>query len=315
VLSIVIPSRNERWLGKTVNDLFAKAEGEIEVIVALDGMWQDVDPRCIVIHQGIQQDAPGMRTSINAGMAIAKGEYVMKIDGHCMVDQGFDLKLIADCEDDWVVVPRRKRLDVEKWGLVEDGRVPIDYMFIAYPYEKPFDITSGLHGAEWRQKYDDRLDVPIDDLMTFQGSCYFMTKKHWERLGELDESLYGPFTHESQEISMKTWLSGGRVVVNKNTWYAHLHKGKKYGTGYQFNNEQWRLWGLLHEKGRTFCIDYWMGTKDYKYDMKWLIEKFSPMPTWPDDWEMRLEEDSKHDFRYSEEGKKLHEQLKEYNNV
>lgn len=37
MLSVVIPSRSDQWLQKTVDDLFSKAEGEVEVIVVYDG--------------------------------------------------------------------------------------------------------------------------------------------------------------------------------------------------------------------------------------------------------------------------------------
>ena len=38
-VSIIIPARNEVFLQKTVSDLLTKAEGDIEVIVILDGYW------------------------------------------------------------------------------------------------------------------------------------------------------------------------------------------------------------------------------------------------------------------------------------
>src|SRR3990167_4654120 len=140
MLSIIIPSRNDEYLQKTIDDLLKKAEGAIEVIVVLDGYWPDPvlinNPRVVIIHHGTFHNSRGMRDSINAGMAIAKGEYVMKIDEHCMVDQGYDVKLIADCEDNWVVIPRRYRLDADKWEIIEDGRQPIDYMKIDYPYQR-----------------------------------------------------------------------------------------------------------------------------------------------------------------------------------
>lgn len=307
MLSVVIPSRSERFLQQTVDDLLLKATGEIEIIVVLDGAWQQLrdDPRVIIIHQGTLQSSNGMRECINAGMRVARGEYVMKADGHTMWNQGFDTKLIADYEEGQVVVPRRYRLDVEKWEVIKDGRPPVDYMFIAYPYERPFDKTCGLHGDIWKEKQRKRLNVPIDDLMTFQGSAYFMSKKHWEWLGGLSTKQYGPFTHESQEISNKTWLGGGRVVVNKKTWYAHLHKGKKYGTGYGYSNEQWRNWAEEHERGRLFCIDYWIYDKwpERKHDWQWLLDKFGPnIPTWPENWWERIEVDKLSDF--SQLGKK-----------
>jgi glycosyltransferase involved in cell wall biosynthesis len=289
--SVIIPSRNSQFLQQTIDDLLAKAEAPVEIIVVLDGYWPvpmvNQDPRVIVVHQGTIHNSRGMREAINTGMALAQGKYVMKIDEHCMVDQGWDVKLAADCEDNWVVIPRRYRLNAEEWTLVEDGRPPIDYMHIDYPFQRPKDATCGLHGGEWRQRYNDRKDILIDDNPSFQGSCYFMTKKHWDFLGPMDTEKYGPFTQEAQEIGMKTWLSGGRVIVNKKTFYAHFHKGKT-GKGYGFSNAQYVLFTAAKERGRLFCRDYWLSTKDYKYDWEWFMQKFPDMPGWGLDWKERI---------------------------
>lgn len=258
----------------------------------LDGVWPDVplkeDPRVIILHHGSQHNSIGMRDSINDGIAISRGKYLMKIDEHCMVDQGFDLKLAADCEDDWIVIPRRHRLDAETWKLIDDGRPPVDYMYIAYPYERPNDKTCGLHGAEWKRP--ERSHILIDDTMSWQGSCYFTTRKYWDKvIGRLDSTSYGSFTQEAQEIGNKVWLSGGRLVVNKKTWYAHYHKGKT-GKGYGFSNAQYDAHMAGTEKGRLFCIDFWVNDKWDKriHDWEWLINKFGPIPTWPENWKEKL---------------------------
>lgn len=301
MVSVIIPSRSDQYLQKTVDDLLSKAEGEIEVIVVYDGRWADPilkdDPRVIQIHHGEVHNNLGMRESINLGVRLSSGEYLMVIDEQCGVDQGFDVKLVADCKDDWVIIPRRKRLEPETWTLVEDGRVDIDYMYVEYPYAKPYDKTQGLHGAEWKQRYFDNQDVMIDDTPTMQGSCYFMTRKHWDKvIGELDSTYYGPFTMEAQEVGLKTWLSGGRVVVNKNTWYSHWHKGSK-GKGYGFSNEQYRRHQEGMEKGRLYAIEYWLKTNDFKYDWDWFVtEKFPDMPGWSKDWRQRVEVDKLKDY-------------------
>ena len=36
-ISVIIPARNEPFLQKTVDDVFEKAHGDLEVIVILDG--------------------------------------------------------------------------------------------------------------------------------------------------------------------------------------------------------------------------------------------------------------------------------------
>lgn len=298
MLSVVIPSRSPQYLQRTVDDLLEKAGGEIEIIVVLDGIWHQLkdDPRVVVIHHGEVHNNIGMRGSINLGMAIARGDYVMKVDEHTMVGKDFDLILSADCEDNWVVVPRRRRLEPDTWELIEDGRPPVDYMKLDYPYAKPHDKTQGLHGAEDRKRYEERKDIMVDDLMTMQGSAYYMKKSYWDELfpNGLEDDKYGPFTQEAQEISNKAWLSGGQVKVNKNTFYAHFHKGKR-GKGYGFTTEQYKRHAEQNEKGRIYCIEYWLNTKDYVHNFKWLIDKFQP-DGWPDNWEERVKIDREKDY-------------------
>lgn len=89
---------------------------------------------------------------------------------------------------------------------------------------------------------------------------------------------------------MATWLSGGRVVVNKKTWYAHAHKGNA-GKGYGFSNEQYKRHGEEMERGRLWCIEHWLNTKDYEHDWEWFINKFPDMPGWEGDWKARLQAD------------------------
>lgn len=55
LVSIVIPSRNEEYLNQTVKDLLEKAQGDIEIIVTLDGYWPNPslikDDRIKLIHK------------------------------------------------------------------------------------------------------------------------------------------------------------------------------------------------------------------------------------------------------------------------
>jgi glycosyltransferase involved in cell wall biosynthesis len=300
MVSIIIPSRSPQYLQKTIDDILLKAEGDIEIIVVLDGIWPEdynwSDPRIRVVHHGTVHDSKGMRESINMGMSIARGKYVMKCDEHIMFDKGFDKKLSVDCEDNWLVIPRRHRLEADEWRIIEDGRSPVDYMKIDYPYQRPFDKTCGLHGSEDKKRYSSRKDILIDDVMTMQGSCYFMSKKLWDSIiVKMDDEHYGPFTQEAQELTNKVWLSGGRCIVNKKTWYAHMHKGKK-GKGYGFSNEQYKKHCEWNERGRIYCIEYWLNTHDYKYDFEWLLKKFWPVDGWPENWKEQIKVDREKDY-------------------
>lgn len=278
-VSVLIPSRNERFLEPTVKGVLEKAAGDVEVVVVLDGYWPDPplpsDDRLILIHRG---QARGMRPAINAAVEVARGDYLMKLDAHCLLDEGFDEKLQADCDGDWIVVPRRYSLDAENWCIQAKGRSPIDAHFLSYPF-RPDDGIGGLHGSPWNARSRERIDVLLDDELSSQGSCWFMSREHWEqRLGDMEIEHYGNFIQEFQELGLKTWLGGGQVKVNKKTWYAHLHKGKKYGRGYFISKGEMA-------SGADFATHYWMLDKWEKrvHDLRWLIEKFAPVPTWPED--------------------------------
>ena len=274
-LSIVIPSRNELFLSQTVSDLLSKAVDDIEIIVILDGYWPDPplqeDKRLIQLHRGRPM---GMRAAINAASQIARGEYIMKCDAHCMFAEGYDAALKEDCDGDWVSVPRRRSLDAENWSIIE--KTPVDYEYLCFPYaqEEP-----GIHGKIWPERARERLDILVDEDMSFQGSCWFTPLEHFlKRINGLQEEGYGTFIGEPQEVGLKTWLSGGKQIRNKKTWYAHLHKGKRYGRGYSVSKSELK-------RGNAYSVDYWMNNRwpDRIHDIAWLVEKFWPVPTWPED--------------------------------
>jgi len=269
-LSVIVPARNELFLQKTVTDLLTKAEGDIEVIVILDGYWPTPqlieDTRLKIIHRG---KPLGMRAAINAGAVIAKGKFLMKTDAHCMFANGFDTVLAADCSDNWVVVPRRYALDPEKWELVDNPKYPIDYMY----------LSQDLHGVVWNEKNKDPelKKKLIDETMSNQGSVWFMTHDYFNELELMDEKTYGTFWNEFQEIGLKCWLSGGRVVVNKNTWYAHWHKSSDYGRGYSLSRDD--------QPKALAAVDKWKNKGWHKQTLplSWLVKRFWPVPTWPVD--------------------------------
>lgn len=280
MLSVIIPSRNEQFLPNTIDDLLAKARGEIQIIAILDGYWPAhkliEDPRVIFIHHG---KSKGMRRSINEAVAISKGTHIMKTDAHCLFGEGFDLILKADCAPDWVVIPRRKRLDAENWCIQDVKKPDVDYEFLSFP-DNPADFGGpGLNGRIWTERAVERKDIMIDDNLSFQGSAWFMPRPYFDKLELMDEANYGTFWNEAQEIGFKAWLSGGRVVINKNTYYAHLHKGKTYGRGYDLDYSQLPI-GATYTK-KWIVNEAW---NKQTLPFEWLIEKFMPMPGWPENW-------------------------------
>jgi glycosyltransferase involved in cell wall biosynthesis len=273
----------------TVDDLFANARGQIEVILMLDNCWPDPLPKenknLRIVHKG---QATGMRDSINRGIALSNGKYIMKCDDHCSFAEGFDEVLKKHHEgNNWITIPARYSLDPIKW---ERTRGPICYLYLTFPFDCHELFGTGFHGSKWHGEKglygsywhleNARRRQKIDDLMIFQGSCYFMTKKHWEFMEGLDEENHYIMYDEAIELDFKTWLSGGRVIINKNTWYSHLHKGKTYKTDFGLSKRH----KIMSE---VYNVDYWMHNRWPKQTrpLKWLIDHFSPLDGWPENWE------------------------------
>jgi glycosyltransferase involved in cell wall biosynthesis len=291
-LSVVIPNRNSPFTANTINDALNNAGCSVEVIVNVDENW----PNPIVEDERVHYIHPpspvGLRRGINSAVAMARGKYILKADDHIAFAPGFGKTLIeAHREPNWVQIPRRYALDAENWKIEEqdNDKYPIDYMYIDFP-RKGKDHDDGMHGVPWRERRDARLVntgleyFDIDETPSMQGSCYFMLKDYFDNfLHGLSEEGYGQFAQEAQEIGFKTWLGGGAVMVNKLTWYAHLHKGNKYGRFYSFPGGT--------KEASEWSAEHWLNNREpgMVHDFDWFInEKFPNMPSWPENWKDEL---------------------------
>lgn len=279
-VSVIVPSRNEPFLTKTVQSLLAHAAADIEVIVVLEGYWDPTlpaDPRVKILHHG---KAQGMRPAINHAVAMSTGQYLLKTDAHVMWAPGYDAALRADYhEDNWILTPRRYALDADAWLIDRaNPKYPIDYEYLSYGLERPDDPTCGFHGTPWTARRDARPDVMLDTDLASQGSAWFQSRTNWDRNGEMRVDLFGSFFGESQEIGLATMLRGGAMMRTKHTWMAHLRKGKTHGRGYQLGpNGHRRGAGLMV---RMCMLNEW--PRQVK-TLQQVLEPFMPVPTWPPD--------------------------------
>lgn len=287
-VSIIIPVRGEAYevnpgvtvLQRTVQDIYEKATGEIEVIVAFDG------PPYQSIHQypnlrQLNREWRGTKPTINEAVKEATGEYIFKLDAHCMLAQGFDEALQGEMEDNWVVMPRMYILNAEEWKWQDERFYDHFRLPCPFTYKRGFLFQAGGH---WPERTKERLHIPIDENMKLHGSCWFMKRSFFtdSLKGFQAEDNSGTWNGEDIEISMKTWLGPwqGRLMVNKRTWFAHMHRGGQRPREYGYS---------LHEayESAMRTADYWMSNSwpDRSKNIGWLIEKFSPIPGWPDNWQ------------------------------
>jgi hypothetical protein len=212
----------------------------------------------------------------------------MKSDSHCLYAPNFDKVLTESCADNWLVIPRRYSLDGVKWER-NLSRPHYDYHYLGFPVNGTYGYDMAVVPCHHMTR--KRKDLPLDDTMIFQGSCWLANRKYFmDHVGLMDSraETYGNFACEPAEVGLKYWLGGGEVKVNKNTWYAHLSKVKSY-----YND---KLYGKNYKKGRgaiaghTWATRHWLNNEEPKmiHSFEWLVEKFSPVPTWGEDWRERL---------------------------
>lgn len=212
MLSVVIPSYKDPLLVKTIDSILENSESEVEIIAVLDGYWPSFelrqDPRVRYLHLGKNR---GMRGAINAGVAISRGDYIMRTDEHCSFGKGFDKIILETIQDNWVVTPRRYFLDPIKWEVMD--KPPVDFMKLVIRGNKFCGVEAPGNNE------------PIQESQAMQGSCWMMPRKWWDEvIGELQTEGYGPCYQDSHEMVFKTWKAGGKLMVNKNTWHAHKHR-------------------------------------------------------------------------------------------
>jgi len=124
-------------------------------------------------------------------------------------------------------------------------------------------------------KLKDWAKGDITDVMVSIGACWFQHRDRYWELEGLDEG-HGSWGQVAVEIAMKAWLSGGRQVVNKKTWFAHLPRTQP-GFSWPYENP-----AKDQEKARQHSKDMWFNNKwsGQKHNLGWLIDKFSPLPGW-----------------------------------
>lgn len=302
-LSILIPARNEIWLARTVEDILANIEGNTEIIVVLDGAWDDPklpnDKRVKVIFN---HESVGQRAATNQACRISRAKYVMKVDAHCAFDKGFDVKMMADMQDNWTMIPVLRNLHVFDWVCpkasprisLKGGNEPHrryqspsgpcidcgepterDVVWIAKtnPENKTFRFDRTLHFQYWKE-LARRQKGDLIETMSIQGSCFMLTReKYWE-LNICDES-WGSWGQQGVEVALKTWLSGGRVICTKKTWYAHLFRTQGRDFAFPYHNPESQI-----EKIRNLTRDLFFNDKWEKaiYPFSWILEKFAPVP-------------------------------------
>lgn len=315
-LSILIPSRNEEFVNETVIDALKNIEADTEIIVVFDGAPPERPlPKDKRIHTVFLNDSIGQRAATNLACRMARGKYVMKLDAHCSFDKGFDRKMLEGFEkvgDEVAMIPVMRNLWAFDWKCMTCGKKwyqgPTPTRCKETNYKgtgKPCDGTVFTKKIVWqgkpspqsvsycfdsephfqyfneyksRDKYRNDLKTGFTETMSLQGSCFMLTKDNYWKWDVCDEKA-GSWGNQGLEVACAIWLSGGRCLVNHNTWYAHMFRTQGGDFGFPYEQK-----GNTVEKTKKYIKDkFWkMEHPTQIHSIKWLLEKFWPVKGWSD---------------------------------
>src|ERR1035437_1931570 len=298
-LSVLIPAREEEWLDLTIIHLLESIEGNTEVIVVLDGYLPNPpltinDPRVTLIYNPISK---GQRGAANQAAKLAKGKYVMKMDAHVALDKGFDVKMLEAFKitgDNVTMIPVMRNLHVfdsvcpaghRKYQGKDSICIECSKQMVKevmwYPKPSParftFTFDKTMHFQYWGDLAKRPENVAMGNLretMSIQGSCFMLTKEKYFELDICSEDFHS-WGQQGVEVACKTWLSGGRVIANLNTWYAHMFRTNNFG-GFPYSNPQSKVDANREKSRELFQRDKW---PQAIHTFKWLLDKFNP-PDW-----------------------------------
>lgn len=306
-ISICLPARSEEFLKNTVEDILAHREVATEIIVGLDGEWADPPlfqhPDVNVIKVG---KSIGQRGITKLCAKLSKAKYIIKADAHTAYEQGFDRKMIEAFEkagDNTVMVPIMKNLHVYWWKCPKCGKkeyqdvkpiCPIDGTAMKKKMVwKPRRGTSSVayrfdsepHFQYWSdyknnpEYVKDLAETGLTKSMSLQGSFFMCTRERYFALDVDDENL-GSWGHQGLTVACKFWLSGGQVLVNHDTWYAHCFRTKGDVFGFPYPQSGRAVQDTKRKVKELFWNSKFPGQI---HPLSWLLEKFWPIPSWSEE--------------------------------
>ncbi len=240
----------------------------------------------------------GQRAATNEGARISQAKFVMKADAHCAFDKGFDVKLMDGCKQDWTLVPIMWNLHAFDWECTECGDRTYqgpqmtecrncknkDFKMMIVWKPRPKRVTyswrfdKDMQFQYWRahrKRRETRIGKYIE-TMSFVGACWLMHRDRYWELEGLDEG-HGSWGQVGTEVACKSWLSGGKLLTCKKTWFAHMFRTRNKGFSFPY-----KISGRDQSNAKKYSKDLWLNNKwpKQKHKLEWLVEKFKPVPGW-----------------------------------
>ena len=228
----------------------------------------------------------------------------MKVDAHCSFDKGFDRKMIEGFKEvgdnvtmvpimrnlwafDWVCECGKrkyqdkggkcecgKQMDKEMKWIGKEHPQSVSYCFDTEPHFQYFNEY------RHRPEYKEQIKTGFTETMSLQGSCFMATRRNYWKW-ELCDKRMGNWGNQGIEVALSAWLTGHKVLVNHNTWYAHMFRTKAVNDfGFP-----WPVSGTDVSRTKNKVKDkFWnYKHKRQKYPLSWLLKRFWPIKGWTEE--------------------------------
>jgi hypothetical protein len=230
--SVIISDLFEMHLQRTIDNLNKTADGPIEIIVKTDN------------------EGKGMRHMLNLAADEAQGEYLFKLDGHCIMTPHWDtiMKQTLENPND-MVVARIKNIDEKDWCMMDKG----------FGFVKINPDMGVIKCGDFTES-----DPDVMETMASIGCGWMIRRRRFNEL-EQNWTRLGRYGQLGAEWALKVWLSGGRVLVHRDVTCGHLFRKQLVSGGVSTEDSRKLL-------GARFQME--LGPQQTR-PLRWLADRFN----------------------------------------
>ena len=205
-ISLVIPSLNESWLRRTVENIDATLPARSEIIVVDDGST-DGSTDFLIGASGrmrmIHADRVGVARARNLGARASRGKNIVFADAHLRVEPGW-CELVIDL----LAKPSVGAVSTAVTDMYQTDRLGVG-----------LHLTGPDLAVEWLSPESaEPYEVPL-----LSGCFWAMRRDVFELTGGFDDGMIR-WGCEDTELSIRLWLQGYEVLVSPETEIRHLFR-------------------------------------------------------------------------------------------
>ena len=224
-LSVIIPFLNEgAEIEQTIIEIKRTAGESVDIVLVNDASTDGYDYVSIAKKYNVNyyqnRTRQGSAATRDIGIFHCKTPFFLTIDGHMRFyhDMWVDKIVSAIDNDERAIYCCR----CKAWCYETGVESKINAFYGAYVGLNQY-CGEGILDVNWiRQDFFQNLKIV--DIPCILGACYAASRKYWQFLkGECGLKLYGC---DEQNISIKTWMEGGRCRLLKDVTIGHLFRQK-----------------------------------------------------------------------------------------